>query len=62
MCIIFSNEPKYCACFYVNNVLYVYNCIHEKAIKLSCNLVILSSFWGGVVLFMIWRLWVQTSH
>ena len=43
MCIIFSNEPKYCACFYVNNVLYVYNCIHEKAIKPTCNLVILSS-------------------
>ena len=29
---------KYCACLYVNNVLYVYNYIHEKAIKPSCNL------------------------
>ena len=38
MCIIVSNEPKYCACLYVNNVLYVYNCIHQKAIKPSCIL------------------------
>ena len=36
--IIVSNEPKYCACLYVNNVLYVYNCIHQKAIKPSCIL------------------------
>ena len=33
-----SNEPKYCACLYANNVLYMYNCIHEKAIKPSCIL------------------------
>ena len=38
MCIIVSNEPKYCACLYVNNVLYVYNCMHEKAIKPACIL------------------------
>ena len=38
MCIIVSNEPKYCACLCVNNVLYVYNCIHEKVIKPSCVL------------------------
>ena len=24
------------ACLYVNNVFFVYNCIHEKAIKPSC--------------------------
>ena len=39
MCIIGSNEPKYCACLYANNVLYMYNCIHEKAIKPSCILL-----------------------
>ena len=38
MCIIAGNEPEYCACIYVYNVLYVYNCIHEKAIKPSCIL------------------------
>ena len=38
MCIIGSNEPKYCACLYANNVLYMYNCIHEMAIKPSCIL------------------------
>ena len=38
MCITVSNEPKYCAYLCVNNVLYVYNCIHEKAVKPSCIL------------------------
>ena len=38
MCIIGSNEPKYCACLYANNVLSMYNCIDEKAIKPSCIL------------------------
>ena len=42
MCIIVGNEPKYCACLCVNNVLYVYNCIHEKAIKPSCILYLVS--------------------
>ena len=36
-----SNEPKYCACLCVNNVLYAYNCIHEKAIKPSCILYLI---------------------
>ena len=36
--IISRNELKYCAHLYVNNVLYVYNCTHEKAIKPSCIL------------------------
>ena len=42
MCIISSNEPKYCACLYANNVLHMYNCIHEKAIKPSCILYLVS--------------------
>ena len=29
-------------CLYVNNVLYVYNCIHEKAIKPSCILYLVT--------------------
>ena len=37
-CIISGNEFNYCVYLYVNNVLYVYNCIHEKAIKPSCIL------------------------
>ena len=43
MCIIVSNEPKYCACLCVNNVLYVYNCIYEKAIKPSCILYLVTN-------------------
>ena len=38
-CIISRNELNYCVCLYVHNVLYVYNCIHKKAIKPSCILV-----------------------
>ena len=30
---------------YVNNVLYVYNCIHEKAIKSSCILYLIIYSW-----------------
>ena len=37
-CIVSQNELKYCACPYVSNVIYMYNCIHEKAIKPSCIL------------------------
>ena len=36
--IISQNKLQYCACVYVNNVIYVYNCIHEKSIKPSCIL------------------------
>ena len=32
----YYDELSYCVCLYVHNVLYVYNCIHEKAIKASC--------------------------
>ena len=42
MCIIVSNEPKYCACLCANNVLDMYNCIHEKAIKPSCILYLVA--------------------
>ena len=52
MCIIVSNEPKYCACLYVYNVLYVYNCIHEKAIKPSCILYL------GKIKPVLGRVWV----
>ena len=38
ICVTVSNEPKYYACLFVNNVVYVYNCIHGKAIKPSCIL------------------------
>ena len=43
MCITVSNELKYCACLYVYNVLYVYNCIHEQAIKPSCILYLVTN-------------------
>ena len=43
MCIFFMMNLNIVQCLYVNNVLYVYNCIHEKAIKPYCILNL--DFW-----------------
>ena len=48
---VFVSDTYVC----VNNVLYVYNCIHEKAIKPSCILYLVSWFFVAFlypVLFM----------
>ena len=65
--IISRNELSYCVCLYVHNVLYVYNCIHEKAIKPSCILYLVYrplvfTEQRSVLILTVLNFWKFTSY